>query len=261
LTGYIKAVETGLSSDPAMNWRIQELKGRNLVSFSDAHSPTKMGREVTIFDVPELTYSNIKKAIFQEDKNCKIDSTIEFYPEEGKYHFTGHRNCHVVYSPNEARKKGLICPTCGKRLTVGVMSRVEELARGNEVQTETKKDSNGVLWIKNKDFDKPPYAMIVPLVEIISESFKTGVQSQTVQTMYEKLILKFNNEFDILLKSDLREIKEIAGEKIAEGILKVRSGDIVIKPGYDGLFGKVKIWKEEGKKLVSEQITSQKTLF
>ncbi len=261
LTGYIKAVETGLSSDPAMNWRIQELKGRNLVSFSDAHSPTKMGREVTIFDIPELTYSNIKKAISQEDKNCKIDSTIEFYPEEGKYHFTGHRNCHVVYSPNEARKKGLICPTCGKRLTVGVMSRVEELARGNEVQTETKKDSNGVLWIKNKDFDKPPYAMIVPLVEIISESFKTGVQSQTVQTMYEKLILKFNNEFDILLKSNLREIKEIAGEKIAEGILKVRSGDIVIKPGYDGLFGKVKIWKEEGEKLVSEQITSQKTLF
>jgi len=262
LTTNIKAVETGLSSDPAMNWRVQELKTRSLVSFSDAHSPSKMGREATIFDLPKITYQNIKKAISQEDKDCKIASTIEFYPEEGKYHFTGHRNCHIVFSPNEARKKGLICPVCGKRLTVGVMSRVEELARGNEVETEIKKDSNGVLWIKNKDFDKPPYVMIVPLVEIISESFMKGVQSQAVQTMYENLILNFDNEFNILLKSDLEKIKETAGEKIAEGILKVRNGDIVIKPGYDGIFGKVRIWKEENlKKPIDEEITSQKMLF
>ncbi|MFH1971092.1 MAG: endonuclease Q family protein [Patescibacteria group bacterium] len=262
LTTNIKAVETGLSSDPAMNWRIQELKGRSLLSFSDAHSPSKMGREATIFDIPEITYQNIKKAISQEGKDCKIDSTIEFYPEEGKYHFTGHRNCHIVFSPNEARKKGLICPTCGKRLTVGVMSRVEELARGDEVQTETKKDSNGVLWIKNKDFEKPPYVMIVPLVEIIAESFGKGVQTQVVQTMYEKLISELDNEFNILLKSDLEKVKEIAGEKIAEGIAKVRSGDIVIRPGYDGLFGKVKIWKEgDVEEQKDEEIISQKMLF
>ena len=262
LTTNIKAIETGLSSDPAMNWRIQELKGRSLLSFSDAHSPSKMGREATIFDIPHVSYQTIKKAISQEGSDCKIASTIEFYPEEGKYHFTGHRNCHVVYSPNEARKKGIVCPTCGKRLTVGVMSRVEELARGNEVNTETKKDLNGVLWIKNKDFDKPPYVMIVPLIEIISESFKTGVQSQAVQTMYEKLISSFDNEFNILLKSDLEKVKEVANEKIAEGISKVRSGDIVIKPGYDGLFGKVKIWKEEKVEEQSDnEITSQKMLF
>lgn len=262
LTTNIKAIETGLSSDPAMNWRIQELKGRSLLSFSDAHSPSKIGREATIFDIPNVSYQNIKKAISQESQDCKIASTIEFYPEEGKYHFTGHRNCHIVYSPNEARKKGIVCPTCGKRLTVGVMSRVEELARGSEVQTETKKDSSGVLWIKNKDFDKPPYVMIVPLIEIISESFKTGVQSQAVQTMYEKLISSLDNEFNILLKSDLEKVKEIAGEKIAEGILKVRSGDIVIKPGYDGLFGKVKIWKEEKvEEPLDDQIASQKMLF
>lgn len=262
LTTNIKAIETGLSSDPAMNWRIQELKGRSLVSFSDAHSPSKMGREATIFDIPEVNYQTIKKAISQEGQDCKIASTIEFYPEEGKYHFTGHRNCYIVYSPNEARKRGIVCPTCGKRLTVGVMSRVEELAHGSEVKTETKKDSNGVLWIKNKDFDKPPYVMIVPLIEIISESFKTGVQSQAVQTMYEKLISSFDNEFNILLKSDLEKVKEIAGEKIAEGISKVRSGDIVIRPGYDGLFGKVKIWKEEEtEKPSDDQITSQKMLF
>lgn len=262
LTTNIKAIETGLSSDPAMNWRIQELKGRSLVSFSDAHSPSKMGREATVFDIPDISYQTIKKAISQEGPDCKIASTIEFYPEEGKYHFTGHRNCHIVYSPNEARKKGIVCPTCGKRLTVGVMSRVEELAHGSEVKTETKKDSNGVLWIKNKDFDKPPYVMIVPLIEIISESFKTGVQSQAVQTMYEKLISSFDNEFNILLKSDLEKVKEIAGEKIAEGISKVRSGDIVIRPGYDGLFGKVKIWKEEKIEEPSDdQITSQKMLF
>ncbi|MBU0998287.1 endonuclease Q family protein [Patescibacteria group bacterium] len=262
LTTNIKAVETGLSSDPAMNWRVQELKTRSLVSFSDAHSPAKMGREATIFDIPKITYQNIKKAISQEDKDCRIASTIEFYPEEGKYHFTGHRNCHIVFSPNEARKKGLICPVCGKRLTVGVMSRVEELARGDEAQTEIKKDSNSVLWIRNKDFDRPPYVMIVPLVEIISESFMKGVQSQAVQTMYERLISNFDNEFNILLKSDLEKIKETAGEKIAEGILKVRNGDIVIKPGYDGVFGKVRIWKEENlKKPIDEEITSQKMLF
>lgn len=262
LTTNIKGIETGLSSDPAMNWRIQELKGRSILSFSDAHSPAKMGREATIFDIPEVSYENIRKAISQEGQDCKIASTIEFYPEEGKYHFTGHRNCHVVYSPNEARKKGVVCPVCGKRLTVGVMSRVEELAHGGEVNTETKKDANGNLWIKNKDFDKPPYVMIVPLVEIIAESFKTGVQSQAVQAMYEKLISSIDNEFNILLKSDLEKVKEVAGERIAEGISKVRSGDIVISPGYDGLFGKVKIWKEEKiEESSDDQITSQKMLF
>jgi len=262
LTEHIKAIETGLSSDPAMNWRVQELKGRSLVSFSDAHSPSKMGREATIFDVPEISYLQIKKAIAQEDKDCKIASTIEFYPEEGKYHYTGHRNCHVCYSPNEARKRGLVCPICGKRLTVGVSSRVEELSRGNEVKTETRKDSNGVLWIKNKDFEKPPYVMIVPLLEIISEAFETGVQSQSVQTMYDNLISSFDGEFNVLLKTDLEEIRKFAGEKVVEGISKVRNGDILINPGYDGTFGKVKIWKEKEEKIsLDDQISSQKTLF
>jgi len=262
LTTNIKGVETGLSSDPAMNWRIQELKSRTVLSFSDAHSPSKMGREATIFDIPEINYPNIKKAIAQEDKNCKVDSTIEFYPEEGKYHFTGHRNCHVVYSPNETRKKGIVCPVCGRRLTVGVMSRVEELAHGNEVKTETIKDKNGVLWVKNKDFEKPPYTMIVPLIEIISEALEIGVQSQLVQNMYENLISSVGSEFYILLESDLKKVQEVGGEKIAEGIAKVRSSDIVIKPGFDGLFGKVKIWKKEKvEEEESGEITSQKMLF
>lgn len=262
LTTNVKAIETGLSSDPAMNWRIQELKSRSLVSFSDAHSPAKMGREATVFDMPEISYENFKKAISKEGKGSRIACTLEFYPEEGKYHYTGHRNCHIVYSPNEARKRGLVCPICGKLLTVGVSSRVEELARGEEVKTEVKTDSNGVNWIINKDFEKPPYVMIVPLMEIISEAFGFGVQSQSVQVIYEQLINAFYGEFNVLLKSDLKKVKDLVGEKVAEGILKVRNGDIAIKPGYDGLFGKVKIWKEEEEKELSEdQIASQKTLF
>ena len=257
LETYIYAVETGLSSDPAMNWRIEELGERSIISFSDAHSPQKMGREATIFNLDKLTFSNIRKALMGEG-NQEIAYTIEFYPEEGKYHYTGHRKCKVVYSPKETRKKGTICPVCGKGLTVGVMSRVESLAsKGIEIETET--DEFGVQWVKDKEDKNPPYVMLVPLLEIISEAVSSGVGSQKVLNVYEQLIISFKNEFNVLLKTPVGEIERISGERVAEGIGKVRSGDIVIEPGYDGVFGKVKIWREEEKE--DGESTDQATLF
>lgn len=258
LSSKIYAIETGLSSDPAMNWRIEELKNRRIVSFSDAHSMAKMGREATVFDLTDLSYANIAKAIKGEG-NEKINHTIEFYPEEGKYHYTGHRNCKIVYSPNETRKKGTVCPVCGRRLTVGVASRVEELA-STDIETERVKDTNGVYWIKNKESERPSYAMIIPLQEIIAEAISSSVASQKTQALYDSLVNTFNGEFKVLLETPIEEISKYAGEKVAQGVSKVREGDIVIEPGYDGLFGVVRIWKEDNKNENREPV-EQKTLF
>jgi uncharacterized protein (TIGR00375 family) len=239
----IFAIETGLSSDPAMNWRIGELGNRRIVSFSDAHSPSKLGREATVFELENVSFDGLRGAIIGEGPG-KIAYTIEFYPEEGKYHYTGHRNCNVVYSPNETRKKGNVCPVCGRALTVGVMSRVEALAT-REVETKSRKDKAGVRWIIDKEETEPPYVMMVPLVEIVAEALGSGVASQKVVGMYESMVLSLGTEFKILLETTLPDIERVAGERVAEAVGKVRAGDITIEPGYDGVFGKVKIWREE----------------
>lgn len=271
ISPYICAMETGLSSDPAMNWRIEELTNRNIVSFGDAHSLQKLGREATVFEVEKLDYENIRAALNTRPdslsgSSSKIANTIEFYPEEGKYHYTGHRKCKVVYSPNEARKMGMICPVCGKSLTVGVMSRVETLA-SQDVETESEFDKYGVRWIRAAGPEglwpggiKRPYVMLVPLMEIIAEALGVGVGTQQVSTIYEQLVNSFESEFKILLKTSNTDLKKIANPKIIEGIEKVRSGDIVIEPGYDGVFGKVKIWKE-GQEEKKDQSADQVTLF
>lgn len=265
LSENIYAVETGLSSDPTMNWRIEELNSRRIISSSDAHSPQKMGREATVFELPELNYENVRQAIKGEGTS-NILFTIEFYPEEGKYHYTGHRKCEVTYSPNETRKKGIICPVCAKPLTVGVMSRVETLAK-TEVETESETDKFGVRWIKSKEtslrvegpMSRRPYVMLVPLMEIISEALEVGVGSQQVASVYEQLVNTFDNEFNVLLKTPLSEMGKAADARVVEGIKKVRSGDISIKPGYDGVFGEVMIWKEEDKN--EKSVSDQTTLF
>ena len=258
LSPKIYAIETGLSSDPAMNWRISELGERRIVSFSDAHSPQKLGREATVFDLREVNYESIRRAISGEGPET-IAHTIEFYPEEGKYHYTGHRNCNIVYSPNETRKMGTICPVCGRPLTVGVMSRVEALA-SVEIETESSSDEFGVRWIKDKEGKRPPYAMMVPLLEILSEALESGVGSQKVLGLYDQLISSLGSEFKVLLETGTADIERVAGPKVAEAISKVRSGDIVIEPGFDGQFGKVKIWKEEKAEKDQEAI-DQGTLF
>ncbi|MFV1916883.1 MAG: endonuclease Q family protein [Patescibacteria group bacterium] len=260
----IHTIETGLSSDPAMNWKIEELSNRNIVSFGDAHSPQKLGREATVLEVKALDYENIRTALNTRPKsstgiNSKIAYTIEFYPEEGKYHYTGHRKCNVIYSPKQARKMGVACPVCGRSLTLGVMSRVEQLA-SREIETEAEKDKLGVRWIKDRKGVRPPYVMLVPLAEIISEALGVGVGSQKVMGVYEQLVKTIGPEFKILLNTPTEELGKVADPKVVEGITRVRSGDIVIEPGYDGVFGKVKIWKDEGVEK-GESSTDQATLF
>jgi uncharacterized protein (TIGR00375 family) len=251
LVDNIYAVETGHSSDPAMNWRIGELDSRTILSFSDAHSPPKMSRESTVFDLDIVDFTSLKEAITNsstlKSKAPRVVYTIEFYPQEGKYHFTGHRKCEVRNSPGETKRLGKICPVCGKELTVGVMHRVEKLATRSvkEVDTEEIKIARGVKGIRWQK--RPPYVMLVPLVEILSETLGAGVSSQMVETEYNRLIERFGSEFNVLLKTDLLEIAKTAGEKVSQGIKKVKEGEIVIEPGFDGVFGTVKIWGEKEK--------------
>ena len=261
----ITAIETGLSSDPVMNWRIKDLENRAIVSSSDAHSPRKIGREATILEVKgkKMTFEALRQGLTKKGgEKAKILYTIEFHPEEGKYHYTGHRNCKVVQSPDETRKKGAICHVCGKGLTVGVMHRVEELAEDKKDLEPIKKISKaGVVGYYNpKDKDRPPYVMTVPLQEIVSEAVGVGVGSKKVQEMYEQMIVELGNEFDVLLKIDLQKIVGVAGDRIAEAIKKVRSGNMAVEPGYDGEFGKVKIWDDNEDKPEIKS-TEQQVLF
>ncbi|MBI2086218.1 DNA helicase UvrD [Candidatus Daviesbacteria bacterium] len=240
LTPYIYAVETGLSSDPAMNWRVKELDNRSVISCSDAHSLPNLGRESTMFSEDiNSGYSGLFRAIREQ----KIAGTIEFHPEEGKYHYTGHRNCNIKYSPEDTKIKGTKCPVCGRGLTVGVMERVEAIAsRSNgELRIE-----NGEGIIKSKAFpSRAGYRMLVPLLQIIAEAFGTAPTTQKVLNEYKKLTNIIGSEIKILTKVDTSEIARISGDKIAEGVDKARKGDLVIDPGYDGVYGVVKIWGSE----------------
>lgn len=236
LSKYVYAVETGLSSDPAMNWRIPELDKRSIVSFSDAHSMPKISRELTIFDT-DFDYDGLLDGL----KKQKIVMTIEFFPEEGKYHFTGHRNCSVRHSPADTAKKGTICPNCKKKLTIGVMHRVEDLA--------DKKRPEGFV-----PKGRPKFKSLVPLIEIIAESMQARPISPKVVDEYKHLVNRLGSEMNILLKATRSEIEsEVTTARIVEGIEKVRVGDIVIEPGYDGVFGVVKIWPTKSQSVETRQ--------
>ena len=253
LSKYIYGIETGLSSDPEMNWRIKELKNRSILSFSDAHSPLKMGREATIFELKSLSYENLRSAITNSSKSQnRITGTIEFYPEEGKYHYTGHRNCGISQTPQETKEQGVLCPTCKRSLTVGVLHRVEQLAQPNLKfeNLNLKLNERGARWIYDPRGLHPPFVKLVPLIEIISEALESTTASLRVKNTFTELCNRFGSELNILLKTEIGEIAKI-NEKIAQGLLKVRTGDIVIKPGYDGEYGKVKIWPDADK--VAEQ--------
>jgi len=258
----ITAIETGLSSDPYMNWQIKELQNRSILSFSDAHSPAKMGREATVFvsknGNSKITYQDIRLAIMQEKQaKFKIGYTIEFYPEEGKYHFTGHRNCNYVQTPDQTRKNGTICPVCKRPLTVGVMHRVEDLAKDGFDKEVYKTNSNGVKWITDPAKIHPPFVKLVPLNEIIAESLHSTVSSQKVKDLFDKLCENLGSELNILLKVPISEITKQAGEKVAQGVEKVRKGDIEIIAGFDGQYGIVKIWKDAQIKEKQQDLASQ----
>ena len=190
-----------------------------------------------------------------------ISSTIEFYPEEGKYHYTGHRNCQIRQAPEETKRLGETCPVCGRPLTLGVTYRVEELISSEPVaKTEIESDKFNVRHIRNGE--RPSYLTIVPLIEILAESRETSVGSRKVLEDYDRLIEKFGSEFAVLLRTSFEEIAEIAGAKVAEGIKKVRAGEIVIDPGYDGVYGMVKIWENcQNQAKISSQNGGQASFF
>jgi uncharacterized protein (TIGR00375 family) len=227
LSPSIYAIETGLSSDPPMNWRLSKLDNIILISNSDAHSPAKIGREANIFDT-ELSYKAITDAI----KTGKgLLGTVEFFPEEGKYHYDGHRACGVRLSPKETIKRNYLCPVCGKKVTVGVMHRVELLSDREEGFKPAK---------------ALPFNSIIPLPEIIAEINNCSTQSKVVFNNYMKTIYKLGSEYHILLSESISEIEKV-DLKLAEAIDRMRNGKIFVAPGFDGEYGKIKIFgkKEE----------------
>ncbi|MCR4305901.1 MAG: endonuclease Q family protein [Candidatus Daviesbacteria bacterium] len=256
LTEYIYAVETGLSSDPAMNWRIKELDHRSIISCSDAHSLPNLGREATVFGGElALGYSGM----FRDVKEQKIAGTIEFYPEEGKYHYTGHRSCNVKYSPEDTKAKGTNCPVCGRGLTVGVMERVEALASRENQELRIKNQAG---LITTEEFpNRAGYKMLVPLLQIIAEAFGTAPTTQRVRNEYKKLTGALGSEIRILTKVGIDEIAKVSGSKVSEGVEKVRKGDLVIDPGYDGVYGVVKIWNHEKEEKIEDGEVPQLELF
>lgn len=246
---YVYGIETGLSSDPVMNWQIPELKNRSILSFSDAHSPAKMGREVTVFEFDkkpgDLSYMDIGRAICRRGEKgvCEISYSLEFYPEEGKYHYTGHRNCNVVLNPKEIKEKGDICPVCKRKLVEGVLYRVEQLAPSFSEDIAIKKeDGMGVVWSNDPNNNHPPFVKLVPLNEIIAEAMNSTVASEKVKMKFKDLCTRFGNEIKVLIETPIEEIASFAGSRISEGVLNVRKGTISVKPGYDGLYGVVHIF-------------------
>ena len=225
LAPYIHALETGLSSDPAMNWRISKLDRYQLVSNSDAHSPSKLGREANLLDI-DCSYEGLYRAIQTGEG---LEGTVEFFPEEGKYHFDGHRKCGVSLSPVEAERLGGICPVCGKKLTMGVDHRVEQLA--DRAEGFVKKDGK-------------KYESLIPLPEVISACMGYSTASKKVQGCFEQMIQTLGTEFDILRNVPSEDIKSCAGERIAEGIENVRTGNVKRIPGYDGEYGKIELFDE-----------------
>jgi uncharacterized protein (TIGR00375 family) len=227
---HISCIETGLSSDPQMNWRLSSLDKICLISNSDAHSPNRIGREANVFDC-EMNYKEIIKTIKTKDKE-KFLFTIEFFPEEGKYHFDGHRNCDILFSPAESRKNKNICPVCGRKLTIGVMHRVETLAD----RPEGFVPENAI-----------PCKHLIPLMEIIAGAMNQGVETKGVENEYLRLVSTYGSEFRILLDLPLEELEKSTPPKILEGIKRVREENLSITPGFDGVYGKIQIFGEKEK--------------
>lgn len=241
LSKYIYAIETGLSSDPAMNWRLSKLDNVALVSNSDSHSLTRIGREANVFDT-ELDYLKIIEAVKSKDPK-KFLYTIEFFPEEGKYHYDGHRLCKISFTPSETKEANFLCPVCKRPLTVGVLARVDELAD----RPDGFKPANPV-----------PYKSVIPLDQVISDSLGMGLTGNTgwpkrVWQEYERLIKAMGNEFTVLVDSTRSQLDSATSPEIAQGIMKVREGQVKIEPGYDGEYGKISIFTAEERENASKQ--------
>ncbi len=250
-TKHIHALETGLSSDPRMNWRLSSLDRFTLMSNSDCHSPWpwRLGRECNVFDLKELTFWKILDAVKKKNKDGFL-FTVEVDPAYGKYHWTGHRNCNTRLSPKQSLKINGICPKCKRKMTIGVEERVEELADREEGFTP----KNAI-----------PFKNLIPLSELIKTSFKINtLYSKTVWLEYNKLIERFNNEFNILLDVPREDLERITRKQLVDAIIKNRQGRIKVLPGYDGVYGTPIFDELEFKKLQEEQknikLHSQKKL-
>jgi DNA helicase II / ATP-dependent DNA helicase PcrA len=240
LTSHIYAVETGLSSDPPMNWRVSELENLTLISNSDAHSPANLGREANIFDT-DLTYDSIIEAMKSGNPDHFL-GTMEFYPEEGKYHYDGHRKCEISFHPEQTLSHNNICPVCEKPLTLGVLYRVNALSDRPEGVTPPKSH---------------PYDHIIPLTDILSEIFRVGSRTKKVLQKYRSITEKLGPELNVLNALSLEKIEKAGIPLLSESIGRMREKKIKIAPGYDGEFGRVKIF-EEGER---ESLMSKKPLF
>jgi uncharacterized protein (TIGR00375 family) len=241
MSSHIHAVETGLSSDPEMNWRLSALDSMTLLSNSDAHSPNRLGREANAFDCA-LDYWEIAETIRKKDRR-RLLFTIEFFPEEGKYHYDGHRQCGVIFSPSQTKASQSLCPNCHKKLTVGVMYRVGELAD----RPEGFIPKNAI-----------PSIHLIPLEEIIAEALGVRVGTKAVEAEYERLIERGGSEFRILLDSPPDELASFVPPPILEGIVRMRQGKVSIIPGHDGVYGKINLFPE---RQVREETKEQLKLF
>lgn len=230
----IFALETGLSSDPLMNWMISSLDKYSLISNSDAHSLGKLGREANVFDLPEISFKSIMNSIKTRKGFVK---TYEFYPEEGKYHYDGHRKCDICWSPWESKRNNDVCPVCRKKVTVGVMHRIADLA--DRKHGFVPKDAVG-------------FQHIVPLLTIISKTMKKGETAKAVLEEYDRIIKYFGNEFSVS-EADAKKLRLATSHEIATSIMKVQKGNVRWKPGHDGVFGELVLDDSYGGKDVSDK--------
>ena len=236
---YIYSLETGLSANPPMLWRMADGRRRTLISNSDAHSPKKLGREATVFEGDKLSYDNIAGAIKGDKGKLKLLSTIEFYPQEGKYYYDGHRNCDISLSPSESDRYNNVCPVCQKLLTIGVLNRAEQLSD------------------KPEGFKPPkpvPFKSLIPLQELIADVLGVGPNTKKVKKEYDNLIEKIGPEFKILLEVPSFDLKAASSQEIAKAIVDAREGRINIEPGFDGVFGKISIHPKERKTRLRQKI-------
>ena len=240
MAALIPAVETGLSADPSMCWRVPDLDDKAIVSFSDAHSPPKLARELTVFEGEPTGYDALADAL----RNRRIAYTLEFFPEEGKYHNSGHRACGVSLSADELAANGDRCPKCGRAFTLGVTARVEALARRDAAAVRRE---DGLM--ESPDGARPPYRSLVSLDQVLSETLGVGIKTKRVETARARLVDAFGSELATLLNappSDLAiALPDPIGERLAEGVTRVRAGDVHIEPGYDGRYGTVRVWRDD----------------
>ncbi|MFC1852528.1 UvrD-helicase domain-containing protein [candidate division CSSED10-310 bacterium] len=240
LAPYISAVEMGLSSDPPMNWMCSFLDQYTLTANSDAHSPEKLGRNANLFDT-ELSYDAIIEAM-RSGEPGKFEGTVSFFPQEGKYHYDGHRNCNICWDPVQTLQHDGICSVCGKKITIGVLNRVVQLSDREDLTARQR---------------RLPYYSLIPLKELLSEIMGVGPQSKSVARAYDSLLKKAGSEFNILLHLPLGEVQKLSTDILGLAIERMRNGQVNIQPGFDGQFGQIKVFQEKELQILSPQ----KTLF